>query len=60
MTSPAPKEAYVPSTPRPPRVAGSSLPTHVDLTENGWQLVRHCPAGVNWHPATDRLRGTAS
>ena len=42
-----------------PRMLGSSLPAHADLERNGWKLVRHCPARDNWHPAEDRLRGTA-
>jgi hypothetical protein len=42
-----------------PRMAGSNLPIHSELIQNGWKLVRHCPAGDKWHPADDRLRGTS-
>jgi hypothetical protein len=34
------------------------LPSHEELVLNGWTLVRHCPAGVRWHRATDHLKGT--
>ena len=28
------------------------------VSENeGWILVRQCPQGNSWHPATDQLRG---
>eukprot|EP00927_Polykrikos_kofoidii_P028198 TRINITY_DN24650_c0_g2_i1.p1 TRINITY_DN24650_c0_g2~~TRINITY_DN24650_c0_g2_i1.p1 ORF type:complete len:1139 (+),score=129.46 TRINITY_DN24650_c0_g2_i1:60-3476(+) len=29
-----------------------------DISGGGWKLVRHVPAGIHWHKATDKLSGT--
>ena len=31
-----------------------------DIQKQGWLKVRHVPAGLKWHPATDALAGTAA
>jgi hypothetical protein len=47
------------TTPNPRAEGDTVLPTHAELVRNGWRLVRHCPAGDQWHHASDHLRGTA-
>jgi len=41
------------------RMKVPKLPNCARIDGGGWQLVRHVPQGGRWHPARDRLRGTA-
>jgi len=45
-------------TPPPPTTVDGSSDGCPAVDGGGWELVRHVPAGPNWHPSDDGLAGT--
>jgi hypothetical protein len=45
-------------TPPPPTTVDGSADGCPAVDGGGWELVRHAPAGPNWHPSDDGLAGT--
>ncbi|KAK1742162.1 hypothetical protein QTG54_006727 [Skeletonema marinoi] len=61
-TQPSDEPSLFPSASAEPSMTPSCLsqppPNCAQLYGGGWTRVRHVPAGITWHPATDSLAGT--